>query len=350
VTFRAGLIVGKFCPLHKGHELLIKTAQSSCNTVVVISYANPEFDHCDATNRDYWLSALFPSVRHLVVTDDVLKTRLEQGLETPYQTVPHDAEPEDTHRHFTAWVCHVVLGQTVDAVFTSEDYGDGFAKALTNYFSKHAGQTNPVTHVCVDKARSTVPISGTKVRSDPFRYRKLLSPEVYASFVKRIVIYGGESTGKTTLCEALANRLKTVWVPEYGRQLWLEKDGNLTLSDMTKIGVTQIQNENERTNDARDWLVCDTSPLTTAFYSASMFGTVANQLKSITNRHYDFTFVCAPDFDFVQDGTRQDEAFRDEQHAWYLRELNQRGIPFTLLSGDLDTRIGNVLSKVANTN
>ena len=46
MTFRAGLIVGKFCPLHKGHELLIKTAIAACESVVVISYAKPSYTRC----------------------------------------------------------------------------------------------------------------------------------------------------------------------------------------------------------------------------------------------------------------------------------------------------------------
>ena len=40
--------------------------------------------------------------------------------------------------------------------------------------------------------------------------------------IKKIVFLGGPSTGKTTLCEALAAQLDTITVPEYGRDYWLE--------------------------------------------------------------------------------------------------------------------------------
>src|SRR5213593_2519138 len=75
-------------------------------------------------------------------------------------------------------------------------------------------------HVVLDAARELVPVSGTLVRADPYRYRALMSPLVYASLVRRVALVGTESTGKSTLARALAERLQTVWVDEYGRELW----------------------------------------------------------------------------------------------------------------------------------
>ena len=346
MRFRAGLVVGKFCPLHKGHELLIQTALESCEQVVVISYAKPGYERCERSNRDRWLSELFPSVAHLVIDDAWLKAQMDQGRALRYTQVPHDDEPELTHRTFTAWVCHELMEQTVDAVFTSEDYGDGFAEVLTEYFHDHAGQSEPVTHVCVDKARVSIPISGTQIRGKPFNHQAYISPEVYASFVDRVVIYGAESTGKTTLCAALADRLATQWVPEYGRQLWEEKDGELNLSDMSLIGETQIRHELDYTAFAQKFLICDTSPLTTLFYSKAMFGIAAPGLEEQAKRQYKHTFLCSPDIEFVQDGTRQDTAFRDRQHAWYLTELTSRKINYTLLKGDVETRVSDVLEEI----
>jgi len=241
------------------------------------------------------------------------------------------------------------MGQTVDAVFTSEDYGDGFAEVLTDYFRDHAGQSHPVKHVCVDKARVSVPISGTQIRKDPFKYRSYFSDEVYASFIDRIVIYGAESTGKTTLCAALADRLATLWVPEYGRQLWEEKGGALDLSDMSRIGETQILKELEYTANARNFLICDTSPLTTLFYSKVMFDVAALGLEDQAKRPYKHTFLCAPDIAFVQDGTRQGIAFSNRQHEWYLKELMSRGIDYTLLKGNVESRVSTVLKEILKT-
>ncbi|MEY2926580.1 MAG: hypothetical protein RL367_1057, partial [Pseudomonadota bacterium] len=158
MTYDAGLIVGKFCPLHAGHQLLIDTALTWCDRLIIVSYTKPDFPGYDRALRERWLRALYPGVTSLVVDDIWLAANQPDGL---FSAVPHDDEPEDIHRRFTAWLCLQVLGETVDAVFTSESYGDGFAAVLTDWFRDHAGTSHTVTHVCVDPAREQVPVSGT---------------------------------------------------------------------------------------------------------------------------------------------------------------------------------------------
>ena len=75
---------------------------------------------------------------------------------------------------------------------------------------------------------------------------------------------------------------------------------------------------------ARRWLVCDTSPLTTLFYSQELFGSADPELVALAERHYDRVLLCKPDFEFVQDGTRRDTAFREHGHRWYQAELAKR--------------------------
>lgn len=321
--FKRGLVVGKFCPLHRGHMLVIETALAACAEVIVISYTRPEFAGCGPERRAAWLAALFPQVRALVVDDASLAGR----------TVPDNDAPDAVHRNFCGWLCRSVLGVDVDAVFTSESYGDGFAEALSVYFGA------PVTHVNVDQARVAVPISGTALRADPHTHRRFLHPRVYADFVERVCILGGESSGKTTLARALAAHLGTAWVPEYGRALWERRGGQLAYVDMLHIGQEQLAHEQVMAQEARRWLICDTSPLVTAFYSDALFGAVDPLLAALGHQPYAATFVCAPDFAFVQDGTRVDDAFRQRQHAWYCAELDQRGVAYTLLAGPLAARV-----------
>lgn len=332
--FKTGLIVGKFCPLHKGHQYLIETALAACERLILISYAKPDYPRCEAQARRHWLAALYPETTRLVADDTWLA---KFGQTDSYAIVPHDEADKLTHRRFTSWLFHNVLGESIDAIFTSEDYGDGFVRVAAEY------QSAPVQHVCVDKSRLVVPISGTMIRENPSDFRDYMSDIVFASFMKRAVFLGGESTGKTTLTKALAARLETQFAAEYGRELWNKKDGVLVFEDMEIIAQTQVMRENSLSKLAKDWLFCDTSPLTTAFYSQSMFGTVSPKLEQLSERDYDTTFLCVPDFDFVQDGTRQGEGFRQAQHEWYLDALRKREIPFTLLRGSLDNRIQTVL-------
>lgn len=339
--FARGLVVGKFCPLHRGHELLIRHALERCDLVTLVSYTKPEFPGCGPAARERWLARAFPAADRLVVDDTLLAAACaERGL--PARSVPHNDASAAEHRAFVAWLLLALRGETVDAVFTSEDYGDGFAAVLTDVF-RGAGHAGVVRHVCVDPARTQVPVSGSALRADVHGLRDHLAPHVYASFVERACFLGGESTGKTTLAAELAARLGTAWVPEYGRELWERKDGALVFEDMLPIGLTQCAREDALAGRARRWLLCDTSPLTTLLYSRFMFGRADPRLEELAERRYDHLLLCAPDFAFVPDGTRQDEAFRGRQHEWYLRELERRGLTFHLVEGGPRRRVEQVL-------
>ncbi|MGE3298447.1 MAG: AAA family ATPase [Porticoccaceae bacterium] len=339
--FATGLVVGKFCPLHKGHQHLIDAAVRSCDHLLVISYSKPEFDHCSRANRERWISQLYPTVTALVIDDQSLQ-RLCRVRRIEWRPLPHNAAPDLEHRDFVAWLCLTILGTQVDVVFTSEAYGDGFAGFLTEYFRSRGRLAADVTHVSVDLARNTVPVSGTVVRRDPFASRSLLAPVVYTDFVERVAILGGESSGKSTLAQALADHFETTWAREYGRELWQVRRGQLRREDMLEIATTQVDREFRLGLEARRFLFCDTTPLTTAFYSQAMFGQVDPRLDQLAARSYDHTILCAPDFEFVQDGTRRTEAFRTQQHEWYEHRLRSADAAFTLVSGSVENRLATV--------
>lgn len=347
--FLRGLVVGKFCPLHRGHERVIDTALAQCHEVLVISYTQPAFERCDADARERWLRERFPQARALVLDDDRFAAiAASHGWPGP-ATLPHNDHNDATHRDFVGWLCDRVLDCCVDAVFTSEDYGDGFAAALTAYFRQRRDPRHmEVRHVCVDRERRAVPVSGTAIRHDPHAHRHHLSPMVYADFVQRICLLGGESSGKSTLAQALAQRLETVWVPEYGRRRWEEQGGVLVFDDLLQIARIQLEHERQLAGQARRWLICDTSPLTTLLYCREMFGRADAELEHLATRRYDHVFLCAPDFPFVQDGTRRDDAFRQRQHASYVRELDERGLSCTTLRGHLDERMATVLGQLCD--
>lgn len=335
-TYKRGLVVGKFCPLHLGHELLIRRATQACGELLVVSYTKPEFPGLEPARREGWLRAQFPQA-HIVVLDDARLAALCAARGVPARTLPHNEDDGELHRHFMGWLCWTVLDLPVDAVFSSEDYGPGFARVLQQHYAQGA-----VAHVSVDPARTLVPVSGTLVRQDPHARGALLSPVVRASFVRRVCVLGGESSGKTTLAQALARHFDTAWVAEYGRELWESQDGVLAYDDLLKIGREQLQREAAAAGQARRWLFCDTSPLTTYFYCIEMFGRAEAALLELAGHGYDLVVLCAPDFPFIQDGTRRDDSFRLRQHAWYQAELARRGIAFVHVAGSVDERVRQV--------
>lgn len=341
--FRRGLVVGKFCPLHRGHEFLIGSALAACDELLLLSYTGPEFPRCEPAARRRWLEQRFPPARHpglhtLVLDQAALDRACARHGIQPLMPLPHNDDAAEDHRAFCAWVCRHLFASEVDAVFSSEDYGAGFAQALTRQFAR------PVAHVAVDGARQRMPVSGSRVRADPYAQRRWLAPEVYASFVDRIALLGGESSGKTTLAAALAERLDTVWVPEYGRQLWVERGGELGFDDLLDIAETQCAREDHMARAAHRWLICDTSPLSTLFYCLHDFGRAPQRLLELAQRPYALQLLCDNDFDFVQDGTRRDDGFRQQQWRWHLEQLERSGARFLRLQGSPAQRIGDAVA------
>ena len=341
--FASGLVVGKFCPLHRGHELVIERALAECAAVFVLSWSVPELPGCGPERRAAWLARRFPSASSLVVTEERL-ARLDPPAELA--SLPANHADVGELRRFTAWIVEAAWGVRPAAVFTSEPDGADFARELTAWYRRTDADAPEVAAVIVDPERRLAPISGTALRRDVHAHREWLSPLVYRDFVRRIALLGGESTGKSSLAQALAAELGTVHVAEYGRELWEERAGQLAFADLLRIAEEQVAREQEAAGRAREWLVCDTTPLTTLFYSHVMFGCADPALEALAGRPYDVVVLCQPDFPFVQDGTRQDETFRARQHRWYEAELARRRIRFIAAAGDRIQRIAAVMASL----
>ena len=165
--------------------------------------------------------------------------------------------------------------------------------------------------------------------------------------MRRVALLGGESTGKTTLAQALAERLHTAWVPEYGRQRWEELRQTLSVDELVAVARRQIEWEDaatSRSGKGTDWIVCDTSPLTTLQYCLHDHGHAPEELQTLALRRYDVTVMCLPDFDFVQDGCRRDDGFRQQQHQWTLQRLAAMGVEPLLAGGPLARRVERVMA------
>src|SRR5918912_2793574 len=131
-----------------------------------------------------------------------------------------DENPQEPAEHPDFWriwrdsLARVLPGRP-DHVFASEDYGPKLAEVLGADF------------VPVDRAREVVPVSGTAVRADPMGNWQYLPDCVRPSFVRRVCVFGPESTGKSTLARDLARHFRTVAVPEYPRTLLEAQGGRL---------------------------------------------------------------------------------------------------------------------------
>lgn len=338
--FRLGLVVGKFSPLHLGHELLIETAIAECERVLVLGYSEPELVNCGRELREAWFEARFPQVQSVQLNQEWLKKRcIERQCE--FRPIPPNDAADDVHQEFLVWLLTVALGEKPDAMFASEPYVHTCAAKLSR------AMCFAVTPVLHDQPRLHRPICASAIRSDVHEHRRWLHVDVYRHFVQRVVLLGGESSGKTTLARLLATQHGTCWVPEFGREHWLARQGVLSLDDLVHIGSTQVAHEEALWREARAFLFCDTSPLTTLGYANWMYQQAPPTLVRLAERPYDLTVLCRPDFEFEQDGTRQGQGFRLEQHHWYERTLRVRGIPFLEVGGPLQARAEKINSALS---
>jgi NadR type nicotinamide-nucleotide adenylyltransferase len=163
--------------------------------------------------------------------------------------------------------------------------------------------------------------------------------------VTRVAILGAESSGKSTLAQALAARYRTLWVPEFLRE-FVDTQGRVPCeSDQLLIASTQLEREQqqERKAVAMDaaFLFCDTTPLMTALYSRSYFGRIGVDLEALASCHaYALTLVTAPDGPWIADGLqRESAAVRQRIHQQLLIDLQQRAIPFLQVEGALAQRL-----------
>ena len=161
---------------------------------------------------------------------------------------------------------------------------------------------------------------------------------------RRLALLGGESSGKTTLAQALAAQLHTACVPEYGRQLWEELRHTLSVDELLHVARHQVALEDAEVAQRSGWIICDTTPLTTLQYCLHDHGHAPPELYALSRRRYDVTVVCEPDFDFVQDGCRRDDVFRQAQHAWALAQLQAQGVTHLSVRGSVVARVAQVLA------
>ena len=160
----------------------------------------------------------------------------------------------------------------------------------------------------------------------------------------RVAIVGSASSGKTTLAQALAERYRDVWVPEYLREFVDLRQRVPVEGDPLHIAHTQAAREDLAMARASRFLFCDTTPLMTAVYSRHYFGRIDARLEALVAlRRYDITLVCAPDIPWKPDGLqREPEDQSSAVNAMLSEELAARAIAHVRIHGPLAQRLRQV--------
>ena len=161
----------------------------------------------------------------------------------------------------------------------------------------------------------------------------------------KVVLFGPESTGKTTLSNQLARHYNTVWTPEFAREYLQEKWNNerkiCEQKDILPIAEGQINLENTLAKKADKVLICDTDLLETKVYSSVYYdGFVAPELdKAAIQNTYDIYFLTYIDTPWEADDLRDRPEQRLEMFTAFENTLKKYNRPYVLLKGDKETRL-----------
>lgn len=312
-----GVTVGKFNPPHLGHLHLIRSAAARVDQLYVLVGDRPD-QSIGAGKRARWLDIDSPgNVTVLVTPDDILEANepwAERALD--------------------------VLPRPPDVAFTSEPWGPGWAEAMG------------ATHVSVDLERDTHPITGTALRQDLRSNFAWLAPAARVDLVHRVVLAGAESTGKTTLAEALARHFQTAWVPEYGRQYWHGRahlaDERWHTDEFRHIARTHHEVADELARRAAGGLlILDTDALVTNVWHHRYCGATDPVVAEVASRRRpDLYLVSAPDFEWVQDGTRESRAQREEMHQLTLDMVSSSGSAYEIVGGTHEERLDAAIAAI----
>jgi len=175
------------------------------------------------------------------------------------------------------------------------------------------------------------------------------------TMLKKIVIIGPESTGKSTLCEQLAQHYHTLWCPEYAREYLSAHGMKYSYDDLLEIAKGQVDLEERfvsevrgQRSEARDHtadfrlLFIDTDMYVMKVWCEFVFGKCHSFiLDQIAQRRYDLYLLCHTDLDWKYDALREypDSETRERLFNIYKNIMQTQSVPWTGISGNNDQRL-----------
>jgi HTH-type transcriptional regulator, transcriptional repressor of NAD biosynthesis genes len=315
---KRGLVIGKFMPIHAGHIALINFARQKCDELIVSMSYTPT-DAIPHEERFQWIVKIFehdPKIIPRLIPDNFDQPELPLPERTLiWADVLTEVYPK------------------IDVVFSSEEYGAQLAK--------HFGAVN----VIFDIDRKFLPISASMIRQNPFANWSFIPKIVRPYFVKKICFYGAESTGKSVMATQMAEKYKTVFVPEVAREMLTTN--NFTTADIILIGQAHYERILQAEKIANKIIFCDTDAITTQVYSNYYLNEVPAILFDLEQKiKYDHYFFFDIDVPWVADGLRDLSHKREEMFNLFKSELERRHIAYTLVKGNWDERESIITKKV----
>ncbi len=322
--YKVGMYGGSFDPLHIGHIHDIIRAAALCEELyVMISWCEGR----ESTSKELRYRWILNSTKHLTNVK-IIMVEDEAVSKEVYNT--------DYYWEKGAMDIKNRIGKPIDAVFCGSDYFG------TNRFESLYCPESEVIYF----DREEVPISSTQIREWATEHWDYIPAECKAYYVKKVLVVGGESTGKSTLVQNLALAYNTNFVAEVGRETCEYAGGEelMILEDLVENLIRQKEEVRRAAKYSNRILFVDTDALTTEFYCNLLLNNQNEKVRmeqlaeSIhwTNS-WDLVLFLEPDeVAFVQDGTRNEEikAQRKEYSEMLKKLYQQNHVKYHSISGD----------------
>jgi len=231
----------------------------------------------------------------------------------------------------------------LDVVFCGDDY-------------KNTGRFEKLYPDCTIHyfSRDIFKISSTEIRENPMKHFEYLPKVIRPYYIKKVVIIGTESCGKSILTSNLAKLYNTTYVEELGREVCDNAGGidNMVPTDFPEILFKHKVRELEAIKEANKVLFIDTEAIITLYYLRLLFDGTKEQIDTILdlgnsisklNNDYLYLFL-EPDVEWIQDGTRTygEDEVREKNNIMLKKMLEERNIDYEVISGDYHNRFQKV--------
>lgn len=338
MRYKVGMYGGSFDPLHVGHIHDIIRAAAMCEELyIMISWCEGR----ESTSKELRYRWILNSTRHLPNVKIILiedKAVSKEEYNTDYYWEKGAADIKNT------------IGKPIDAVFCGTDY------LGTNRFESLYCPDSEVIYF----DRNEVPISSTDIRAWALGSWDYIPDVCKDYYAQKVLIVGGESTGKSILVQNLALAYNTNFVSEVGRDTCDYAGGEdfMIAEDLYENILRQKIKVMDAARHSNRILFVDTDALTTMFYSWFLLGDnpvnhvkCTKLAKAVDNiSDWDLVIFLEPDVEFVQDGTRSEEIAQNRiEYSEKIKHLlRESGIEFHTISGDYLNRFNKAKELIEN--
>ena len=329
MQYNVGMYGGSFNPLHMGHVDCIIRAANMCKELYIVLSIGHNRGEIDGRIRYRWIYQLTKHIGNVKII-------------TLEDEAASKAEYDEKYWQSDADKVKAAVGKPIDVVFCGSDYDE-----------------NSFWNKCYPESKLYIfprnDISSTEIRKNPYAHWDWIPNIVKPYYVKKVLLMGGESTGKSTLTINLANRFNTNYIDEAGRDI-SERSGTETMmlsEDFTEILLQHKLNEIKAIEHSNKVFFEDTDTLITQFFMGFLEDPGIEKNKALSDaidalNSYDLILFLEPDVAFVQDGDRSEE-IRDnrEKYSDQIKDLIlSHGKRFVIVSGSYEERYEKAITEV----